>query len=73
MERLQDRLSTGERGIDFNEVVATAGRPDADPFDLPCHPAYNAPLRTRKERAERLRRGRKDFFDQDGPGTGDPE
>jgi type I restriction enzyme R subunit len=56
-----------ERGIDFNEVAATAGRPDADPFDLLCHLAYNAPLRTRKERAERLRKEKKDFFDQYGP------
>jgi type I restriction enzyme R subunit len=56
-----------ERGIDFNERAASAGRPDADPFDLLCHPAYNAPLWTRKERAERLRRERKDFFDQYGP------
>src|SRR5262249_19119996 len=56
-----------ERGIDFNELAATAGRPNADPFDLLCHLAYNAPLRTRKERAERLRKEKKDFFDQYGP------
>jgi type I restriction enzyme, R subunit len=56
-----------EKGIDFNELAATAGRPDADPFDLLCHLAYNAPLRTRKERAERLRKDRKDFFDRYGP------
>ncbi len=56
-----------QRGIDFNEVAATAGRPDADPFDLLCHLAYNAPLRTRRERAERLRREKQDFFDQYGP------
>jgi type I restriction enzyme R subunit len=56
-----------DRGIDFNELAATAGRPDADPFDLLCHLAYNAPLRTRKERAERLRKAKKDFFDQFGP------
>jgi type I restriction enzyme R subunit len=56
-----------EKGIDFNELAATAGRPDADPFDLLCHLAYNAPLRTRRERAERLRKEKKDFFDQYGP------
>lgn len=56
-----------DRGIDFNELAATAGKPDADPFDLLCHLAYNAPLRTRRERAERLR---KDFFDQYGPEAG---
>jgi type I restriction enzyme R subunit len=56
-----------ERGIDFEEVAATAGRPDADPFDLLCHLAYNALLRTRRERAERLRKEKTDFFEQHGP------
>ncbi len=56
-----------ERGIDFDELAATAGKPDADPFDLLCHLAYNAPLLTRRERAEKLRRDKKDFFDQYGP------
>jgi type I restriction enzyme, R subunit len=55
-----------ERGIDFNELAATAGWPDADPFDLLCHLAYNAPLLTRRQRAEKLRSGKKDFFDQFG-------
>ena len=45
-----------ERGIDFDELAETAGQPDADPFDLLCHLAFNAPLRTRRERAQRLRR-----------------
>lgn len=56
-----------ERGIDFAELAAATKQPDADPFDLLCHVAYNAPLRTRRERAEALRRERKDFFDQYGP------
>jgi type I restriction enzyme R subunit len=29
--------------------------------------AFNAPLRTRRERADRLRKEKKDFFDQYGP------
>src|SRR5205823_7940330 len=45
-----------EKGIDFNELAATAGTPDADPFDLLCHLAYNAPVLTRKQRAEKLRK-----------------
>ncbi|MBH0182544.1 MAG: DEAD/DEAH box helicase, partial [Nitrospira sp.] len=44
-----------------------AGQPEADPFDLLCHVAFNAPLRTRRERADRLRKEKKDFFDQYGP------
>lgn len=56
-----------DRGIDFDHLAAEAGQPDADPFDLLCHLAYNAPLRTRRERAERLRREQADFFDRYGP------
>ncbi|MGI8549386.1 MAG: EcoAI/FtnUII family type I restriction enzme subunit R [Dehalococcoidia bacterium] len=56
-----------ERGIDFEALAQAAGIRDTDPFDLLCHLAYNAPVRTRRERADRLRRDRKDFFDQYGP------
>jgi type I restriction enzyme R subunit len=56
-----------EHGIDFDHLKNEAKQPDADPFDLLCHVAYNAPLRTRRERAERLRKEKKDFFDQHGP------
>ncbi|MBI3409598.1 MAG: DEAD/DEAH box helicase family protein [Planctomycetes bacterium] len=56
-----------DRGIDFDELASAANQPDADPFDLLCHLAFNAPLRTRRERAERLRKEKKDFFDQFGP------
>jgi type I restriction enzyme, R subunit len=56
-----------QKGIDFNELAATAKTPDADPFDLLCHLAYNAPLLTRKQRTEKLRKDKKDFFDQFGP------
>lgn len=55
-----------ERGIDFGELAAAANQPAADPFDLLCHLAFNAPLRTRRERAERLRKEKTDFFDQYG-------
>ncbi|WP_211234135.1 type I restriction-modification enzyme R subunit C-terminal domain-containing protein [Desulfocurvus vexinensis] len=43
----------------------TVHRPN--PLDLLCHIAFNAPLRTRRERAQRLRSEKKDFFDQYGP------
>lgn len=55
-----------ERGIDLETLAEEAGRPDDDAFDLLCHLAWNAPLRTRRERAERLKRDRRDFFDQYG-------
>jgi type I restriction enzyme R subunit len=56
-----------ERGIDFEELAAAAQQPEADPFDLLCHVAFNAPLRTRRERARRLLTERKDFFDNFSP------
>jgi len=56
-----------ERGISFEELASAANQPEADPLDLLCHIAYNAPLRTRRERADRLRKDKKDFFDQYGP------
>jgi type I restriction enzyme R subunit len=56
-----------ERGISFDELAEAAKQPDADPFDLLCHVAFNAPLRTRRERAEMLRREKMDFFDEYAP------
>jgi type I restriction enzyme R subunit len=56
-----------ERGISFEELAEQSNQPDADPFDLLCHLAFNAPLRTRRERAQRLRQDRKDFFEKYGP------
>jgi len=56
-----------ERGIAFDELASAANQPDADPFDLLCHLAFNAPLRTRRERADRLKKEKKDFFDQYSP------
>ncbi|MBM2838851.1 MAG: box helicase [Deltaproteobacteria bacterium] len=66
VERAEIISKLEERGISFDELAASANQPDADPFDLLCHLAFNAPLRTRRERADRLRRDKKDFFDQFG-------
>ena len=52
-----------ERGITLEQLAENVGQPDADPFDLLCYVAYNAPLRSRRERAERFRKGRRDFWD----------
>jgi len=56
-----------ERGIDFSTLVEATNQPDADPFDLLIHVAWNAPLRTRRERAERVRKEKKDFWDRYSP------
>jgi len=56
----------GERGIDLPTLLADAERPDDDPFDVLCHLAWNAPLLTRRERAERLRAAEPDLFTRYG-------
>jgi len=66
-QRSEIIASLAERGVSFDELAATAQQPEADPFDLLCHFAFNAPLRTRRERAQRLKSERKDFFDQFSP------
>jgi type I restriction enzyme R subunit len=55
-----------ERGISFEELAASSEQPDADPFDLLCHLAWNAPLLTRRQRAEAARRRTQDLFEQYG-------
>ena len=56
-----------ERGVDFQALAESANQPEADPFDLLCHLAFNAPLKTRRERAQALKSERMDFFDQYAP------
>ena len=51
-----------ERGIDFDELRTASGQPGADPFDLLCHVAFGAPVRSRRERADKLRKEEKAFF-----------
>jgi len=56
-----------ERGVSFEQLAEEAKQPDADPFDLLCHLAFNAPLRTRRERAQQVKTDRHDFFDRYSP------
>ncbi len=51
-----------ERGIDFSELANAAGQPEADPLDLLCNLAFSTPLRSRRERAQRLRTEERPFF-----------
>lgn len=55
------------RGIDLAELAERASADDSDPFDLLCHVAFGAPLLTRRERAERLRRSAPGFWEQYPP------
>ena len=55
-----------ERGIDFAELAGAAGQPEADPLDLLCNLAFSAPVRSRRERAQRLRSEQRKFLERYG-------
>jgi type I restriction enzyme R subunit len=55
-----DQLRT--RGIDPDHLAHVTHQEDADALDLLLHVAYNAPLVTRRERAEKLRQKKANFF-----------
>jgi len=55
-----------DRQINFDELASASGQRDADPFDLLCHLAWNAPLLTRRQRAEQARKQVPDIFAQCG-------
>jgi type I restriction enzyme R subunit len=61
------REQVPERGIDFQTLASQAGKPDADPFDLLCHLAYNAPMLTRRQRADRVKKQQVAFFNYFAP------
>ena len=51
-----------QRGIDYSKLAVATQQSDADPLDLLLHVAYNAPLLTRRERAQALKSKRENFF-----------
>ncbi len=55
-----------ERQISFDELASASGQSDSDPFDLLCHLAWNAPLLTRRQRAEQARKEVPTLFGQYG-------
>jgi len=56
IERRDEVISElGKRGIEIHALADAANQPDADPFDLLCHLAFQSPLRTRKDRAAKLK------------------
>ncbi len=58
--------SLENKGIALEELIKASKQPDADPFDLLCNVAYSVPVRTRRERADRLRKEQKVFFERYG-------
>jgi type I restriction enzyme R subunit len=65
-ERAKVISGLAERGIDFEKLALVTKQPEADPLDLLCHVAYSAPLRTRRERADRIRKEEQPFFEKYG-------
>ncbi len=63
-ERVAIVESLEDRGVSLEKLAEVTKMYDADRFDLLCHVAFNAPLRTRRERAESVKRNHKDFFEQ---------
>ncbi len=51
-----------ECGIVIEDLLSRLKMEEADPFDMICYLAFNSPLRTRRERAEMLKKDRTDFF-----------
>lgn len=66
-QRAEIIAALSERGIDFALLAEQTGQLEADPFDLLCHLAFNAPLRSRRERAQWLKSERKDYFEKFSP------
>lgn len=66
LKRQEVMLELQESGIAFRELAEATGHSEADPLDLLCHLAFEAPLRTRKERADHLRKNQPDIFEQYG-------
>ena len=66
MTREEVLLSLEAQGITFEALAEVAQQPEADPFDLLCHVAFHTPLRSRRERAARVRSHEQAFFAQYG-------
>jgi type I restriction enzyme, R subunit len=56
-----------EKGVSFEYLAELLNQPDADPFDLVCHVAFQSPIFTRRERCDRLRREERAFFEKFTP------
>jgi len=51
-------------GISLEQLMEITKQKDADPFDLLCFVAYDLKPKTRKQRAELLKKNKTDFFSQ---------
>jgi type I restriction enzyme R subunit len=55
-----------EKGTSLEELIEASEDPEVDPFDLLCNLAFNLPKRSRRERAEFIKKEKKDFFERYG-------
>ena len=55
-----------DRNVALEHLMAVTSGEDSDPFDLLCHVAFNAPLLTRKQRAEAAKRKVQTVFQTHG-------
>lgn len=51
-------------GVDFEMLADILNQPDADPFDLLLYVAFNTPIMTRRDRANRLKKQEREFIEQ---------
>ncbi len=61
-QRAEILIQLRARGIDPDHLAYVTHHEEADALDLLLHVAYNAPLVTRRERAEKLRQKKANFF-----------
>lgn len=61
-QRAEIVQTLNQHGIDLEHLAQMTHHLDADAFDLLLHVAYNAPLVSRRERAEKLRQSKPNFF-----------
>lgn len=61
-ERKQIIDQLENNGISIEQLMEITKQKEADPFDLLCFVAYNLKPKTRKQRAELLKKNKQDFF-----------
>jgi len=61
-QRIEILNQLRSRGIDPDHLAHVTHQEDADALDLLLHVAYNAPLVTRRERADKLKQKKANFF-----------
>lgn len=53
-----------DKGILLEDLIEVSGDSDVDPFDLLCNLAFHSPKRSRRERADHIKKEQKEFFEK---------